>query len=164
MADFPGSVINFERQVDTVSTIDAADVNLIYDEVEAIETFLIGSVGSQSVTQVVASVNLTGQGADITQMELDNTDAVGLYRISMYLVTTTADAAAGAVLASITWTDLAQEQTLVNSANLTILGDVGEDLSMVLHSDGGAITYTVSHSGSYGTAQYALYIAIERLL
>lgn len=164
MADFPDSVINFDRQVDAVSTIDAADVNLIYDEVEAIETFLIGSVGSQSVTQVVATVSLTGQTADITETEFDNTDTAGFYRINIYLVTEVADAAAGFVQVMIHWSDVSGQQTGVMGADLATLGDHNNDAPIVFYLASGSISYDVTHSGDYGTAQYALYIVVERLM
>ena len=45
MADFPASVVSFANIVDGTTYMEATNVNLCYDEVEAVQTF-VGSPGS----------------------------------------------------------------------------------------------------------------------
>jgi len=65
MTSFPTSVKSFAQQTDGASSIDAADVNEAYDEIEAIENFLLPGAGDEIV------FNEAGINQD-TRIEGDN--------------------------------------------------------------------------------------------
>lgn len=109
-----------------------------------------------------SNVSLTAQGADVADTGFSGVTAPGLYRVSVYLEDTTADATAGAVTANIKFTDEAGSQTLsVGPLALTTKGSAQAVFFVRVLS--GSITYGVSHTGLYGTAKYAFFAAIEAI-
>lgn len=128
-----------------------------------------GGAGGVAITgsgvMVVAFVTLLEQAADISPTAFVNTSDPGFYRVNYYLVTTAADAAAGTVTLTVGWTDYVQAQTVDSiTLDLTALGDriPGAPVSVVVAAD--AITYAVTHTGSYGTARFDLIAVVERLI
>lgn len=65
MASFPGSIKTFTDQVDDIDTVDAADINAAYDEIEAIETEL-GTDPAGSYTDVSDRLDAIEAGATIS--------------------------------------------------------------------------------------------------
>jgi hypothetical protein len=116
---------------------------------------------------VVAIVDLTGQTADIAETNFDNTSTVGMYRVNVYLLTTTGDAGAGSVLVTIRYTDVVGEREItIDSLDLTsttVFSGVTGFIPLAFHVDSGSISYEVTHTGDYGSAVYALYMRVERL-
>lgn len=112
---------------------------------------------------VLTSVGLTAQAADISATSLSGSGTNGLYRISYYIVVTTADGAAGAITLTFASNDgTAARSQAAAAVNLTATNFLsGEFVTRVGNST--APTYAISHTGSYGTAQYALYITSERI-
>lgn len=109
-----------------------------------------------------ATVSLTGQTADIGSTNLTTTGA-GLYRVSYYLVDSTADLTAGAVRLNIAYTDVAASQTQQSATVLlTTLGTFTQGQFFIQLASGN-IAYSTSHTGIYGSATYNLYITLERL-
>lgn len=108
------------------------------------------------------TATLTGQTADIGSTSFSAT-AVGLYRVSYYVVDTAADLTAGAVTLHVAYTDPAASQTQNSAAVLlTTLGGFAQG-TMVLQLGSGAVSYSTTHSGSFGTAAYDVYMTLERM-
>lgn len=106
---------------------------------------------------------LTTKATDIADTALTTTGA-GLYRVSYYLLDTTADLTAGAVTLNIKFTDAATARTL-SSAPVVLTATTGfAQGQMVVQLASGGITYGVTHTGIFGTAVYALYLSLERLV
>jgi len=114
------------------------------------------------VSAIVAYVGLTNQGADVSA-NFSNAGTAGFYRLSYYLECTTADATAGTVKSTITWTDdVGGTMRSSTALSLTSLDRIlGAQFPIQLAS--GNIAYSTSHTGIYGTAKYALYYILERL-
>jgi hypothetical protein len=113
----------------------------------------------------VASVNLTAQNASIgdTLLYAVPAAAAGIYRVSYYLITTTAGNAV-TCLATIKWTDTEQAQ-VVASATIDISTDADFEYgSMVLYSVASQnINYATTVSGPIGAGVYSLYLRVEAL-
>lgn len=109
----------------------------------------------------VTAVNLTAQVADIGATNLAT--VAGKYLVTCYIATSTADAAAGTASVTLGWTDDAGATTQGFSRALTALGRNNVTQPVYLYLASGNLTYTVTHSGSYGTAQYALRIRVVPL-
>jgi len=114
------------------------------------------------VSAIVDYVELTNQGADVSA-NFSNAGTAGFYRLSYYLECTTADATAGTVKSTITWTDdVGGTMRSSTALSLTSLDRIlGAQFPIQLAS--GNIAYSTSHTGIYGTAKYALYYILERL-
>jgi hypothetical protein len=109
------------------------------------------------------TVQLTAQAADISPTNLANSNVAGLYRISAYLVDSTADVTAGAVTLTIAYVDAAGSQSqTVGPVVLTTLGAKAENVLM-LQLAAGSVSYAVSNSGLFGTARFNLYLVSERI-
>lgn len=106
---------------------------------------------------------LTAQVADIADTAFVNGDVAGLYRVHVYLLTTTADGAAGDVTVHIKYTDdgAAQDVT-AGPVLLTTLGAFAE-ATIFVQLASGSITYGTTSTGIYGTSAYALYATCERI-
>ena len=111
-----------------------------------------------------AKKNLTGQTADIGATGIATSAQAGFYLVDATLNETTSDLAAGAVTLTIAWTDDTGATTATaGPVALTGLGTLRATLSQVVYLASGNVTYAVSHSGVYGTAQYALRIRLTFL-
>lgn len=124
--------------------------------------------GGGSGGGVVAVVDLTGQTADITETNFDNTSTVGMYRVNVYLLCTTNDGAAGVATVTIRWSDVTGAQSYyAASIDMTTLGYyTGDPWTIAPRSfmvASGSISYEVTHTGSYGSAVYSLHVRVERL-
>jgi ABC-type proline/glycine betaine transport system substrate-binding protein len=107
-------------------------------------------------------VALTAQTANITSTAFTGGATAGLYRVNYCLQCTTADAAAGTVTLTVSWTDGAGATSVASAAlALTAVGRTSGIFYVQLAS--GSITYATANAGGYGTAQYALYETLERL-
>lgn len=123
-----------------------------------------------SVTSVaIASPNtlqslaLTAQVADIADTAFTGASVAGLYRIEVYAMTTTADAAAGAVNVNIKYTDNVGARTDV-AGPLDLTSATGRVVATFFaRMASGSLKYGVTHTGAYGTAAYALYATCEKI-
>lgn len=108
-------------------------------------------------------VTLTGQVADIADTAFPES-TVGLYRVSYYILATTADALAGTVTLNIKFTDNAAART-VTAGPIVLSALTGyAQGSMTVRLASGTTTYGTTHTGIFGTAVYALYLALERII
>lgn len=142
--------------------------------------FAINSSGNESVCGGVATVGLGGpilvyslsaslafgiwNTAAAVNM-LPSTVPTGTYRVSLYLVTTTAFQTNTEEVITFGWTDDDQAQTLAFTTSAKTAGTtlVGSQLIRVV--TGTAVTYTPSVTGSSATAGVnAVSITLERLI
>ena len=160
---------------------DSGDVRSNYTAV-ATPTELTGrATGSQNeIVPVDASdsivplicevVQLTARTAAIGATNFANASATGLYRASFYLHCTTADITAGTITLSITYNDGTATRTLTslgvlltstaNKENLWSNTDL--DGTLIQHVTGTSVAYSTALTGIIGTADYALYMVLER--
>jgi hypothetical protein len=110
---------------------------------------------------ILGAINVTAKTADIASANIVASAPAGFYRISYVLADTTADGAAGSVILTISWTDDVGATTATATQILTGTGRVSGTVPLYLAS--GNIMYATTHTGSYGTAQYALRIRAEFL-
>jgi hypothetical protein len=111
----------------------------------------------------LGKVDLTAQVANIASTNLSNTPPAGLYAVEAYLLTTTADAAAGTLALNVAWTDGvgATNANLIAAHSLAATGrSQGRQLIQLAS---GNIAYSVTVTGLYGTAAYAVYVRVIAL-
>lgn len=100
------------------------------------------------------AVNLTSQGADIGTTTL--TSKVGMHRVGYVLADTTGDVAAGVLTLTLTWTDDVGAATSSATRTMATTGRTAGSVDLYLAS--GNLTYAITHTGIFGSAQYALRI------
>ena len=108
------------------------------------------------------TITLVNQTADISSTPL-STSTPGLYRVSYYLVDSTADLAAGTVRLNVVYTDNGAGQTAQSATVLlTIKGTFTQGV-FILQVGSGTTSYSTSHTGAYGNSKYDLFFTMERL-
>lgn len=110
---------------------------------------------------IVDLVALTAQGANIATTNCSGADVAGVYRVSAYLQDTTADAAAGTVTLTFTWTDDVGSTTSALTQALITTGRQSSVFFVRLAS--GNLTYATTHTGIFGSSLYAVHFTVERL-
>lgn len=124
------------------------------------------TIAQDGTTPKKATVALTAQSASIgaTNLQVDGGVApAGLYRLSYYLVTTTAGTS-GTVSATFGWSDIAAART-AGTGNITF-GTLASPASgtVIIQANGVAnITYLTTVTAAVGSPVYALNITLERL-
>lgn len=121
------------------------------------------ATAGQGLSLIIAAISLTGQTADITDTNFTNANVAGLYRVSYELLDTTADLTAGAVTLNIKYTDNAAARTVSSTPVVLTATTAFAQGVIFVRLNSGNITYGVTHTGIYGTSQYAVYIICERL-
>ena len=113
---------------------------------------------------MVATASLTGQTGDISATTLFTPSAIGTYRVSVYMVCTTAGDA-GTLSCTIGWDDDAQSQTVKPATDIDLsgLGNASSGVTFIQSAASVAITYTVAIAGKVGSPAYSLYITLEQL-
>ncbi len=122
-----------------------------------------GTLTIANLRDIVQTISATGQVADITSTNFTNAGSAGLYRLSYYLVDTTADATAGAVSLSITYTDAGGAKTVTSSAVILTATTAYTQGVIYIQQTSGTLAYSTGHTGLLGAATYDLYITLERL-
>lgn len=121
-----------------------------------------GVTSWSSVLPTVTTVSLTGQTSDIGSTNFTGANVAGLYRVHYSLEDTASDITAGAVTLSIAYTADAGAISIPSAAQvLTGTGLTQGTIFVQLAS--GSISYSTSHTGLFGSAQYAVYMTVERL-
>ncbi len=116
-----------------------------------------------TIPQITDQLSLTGKVADIADTAFSGTTA-GLYRLGFYLLDTVADATAGTVSLNIKFTDNAAART-ISSAPVILTATTGFGQGdIIIRLASGTITYGVTHTGIFGTATYACYLTLERII
>lgn len=119
----------------------------------------------------LGKVDLTGQGADIAAVNLSNVPPSGIYRVTVYVITTTAGTGAGTLAVTIGYNDGAARVATPTggTGNLALhpLNATGfSSGSVYLRRGSGEITYATAATGGYGAAPaavYSIYVRVEFL-
>jgi hypothetical protein len=116
---------------------------------------LAGNSTDPPVAGYIGRVNRTNQGADIASTKLTDATTAGMYVIQAVLEDTTNDVTAGTVTVTFGWTDdvgattdATLTQTLITTGRARV--------TIPLYLASGNITYSVAHTGIFGSAKYAL--------
>ncbi len=121
------------------------------------------STAGYGVPAIVDRQGLTAQAADIADTNFTNAGTVGEYRISYYILDTTSDITAGAVTLNIKFNDGTAART-ISSAAVVLTATTAFAQSIIYARLGsGNVTYGTTHTGIFGTAQYAVYLICERV-
>lgn len=121
------------------------------------------------VTGIIKPTSLTSDSQSLTNKSADIADTAfavntaGLYRISYYMLDTTADLTAGAVTLNIKYTDDAASRTQSSSPVVLTATTAFTQGSFVTRLASGTETYGVTHTGIFGSAKYALYLTEEKI-
>ncbi len=129
MATYPGAIKSFAQQTDLVSTIDAADVNEAYDEIEAIQTELGADVAG-SVADLVTR---------LTQSIADDGDVV-------FAAATRLAISSAAITVTQNWHTVDGEGDA--SDTLSTINGGAEGMILVIRPDDDAATITIDNAGN----------------
>ncbi len=115
-----------------------------------------------TMTAQVAKVELTGQTGDIATVTFYTPSTAWFFRVSVYLICTTAGV--GTLTATIGWTDASGAKTLspAGSVDLSNIAN-GSTGNEFISSNASAITYALAIAGKSGNPQYAAYIILEQI-
>ena len=124
---------------------------------------VVGNDAPAVAAENLGKVDLTGQVANIASTALSNTPPAGFYEVEVYLETTTNDATAGTLAVVVGWTDDvgATTSTVIAAHALTATGRSTGRAIVRLAS--GNLTYSVTVTGIYATAAYAVYVRVTSL-
>lgn len=117
---------------------------------------------SQFAPALTDSESFISQSANITTTNFLNTVAGTFYRITYYLVTTSADLTAGALTVTFAWNDGTAARTKAESS-LLLTSTGYQSGSEIIFLGSGNATYAVGHTGIFGTATYNLYVRLEQV-
>lgn len=135
--------------------------------------------GSGNVSAYVTSAteltgngaDLTGQTADIGPTDLITTPATGRYRVSVYIILTTADGASSTLPSVVlTWADA--DNGAGQSQTFTSLTPTGNSLTTLANDDtfvsagpSSPLSFSTTGyaSGTPATMQFAIHITVEKL-
>ena len=121
---------------------------------------VVTALGAATVTRV----NATAQTANIAATSFSGTYANGLYRVNWYLLATAFDLSAGYVRFAVNWNDGVTARSYTGlEVYLTDNGQFDNMEQVIYIGNATAPTYSVTATGIYGTAQYALHAMLEAL-
>lgn len=131
--------------------------------------------GSQTqgngVASVIANQKFTAQSAAIGSMNLFTTGSSdGLFRVSIYAVTTTAETGGGTptVTPMLSWTDDSGPQSKpvpgFTNLDLTALGTLSQATFVLQGKANDAVSFSTTISGSITNGQYSFYITAEQIM
>lgn len=111
----------------------------------------------------LAKVSLTGQTNDISTATIYTPASAGLFRVSVYLLCTTAGG--GTLSCIIGWNDGQQAQTSSPATGIDLAG-AGNASSgtLFVRSGATAITYATAIAAKTGSPQYSIFITIEEMV
>jgi hypothetical protein len=140
-----------------ISSVNGSPISITADEGLTLNGNPLGTINSVALT---AQTDTIGD----TNLQVNGGVApAGMYRVSYYLVTTSAGVS-GTVKATFGWTDLAAARTQ-DSATITF-GTLATPATgtIIVQADGIAnITYATTVTAAVGSPEYALSITVERL-
>lgn len=121
------------------------------------------------VPTIVNNIALTGQVANIASTNFSSGGEAGTYRVGYYMVCTTSGVGAGNISFAIAFNDGTAARALNGTAlsltatgRVTTFSETTADGSLIRLGSGN-ISYSVTMTGIYSTAVYALYVTLERL-
>lgn len=125
---------------------------IVFSELDVSQITLIDTHALLNQTAVIADTALVG------------TNSIGLYRVSYSLECTTSDGAAGDITLNINYTDGAGSGS--QSSTVLPLTAIGRATGIFVArtADASSVTYATANTGIFGSSQYALYVAVEKLI
>jgi hypothetical protein len=130
---------------------------------DPIQQSVLDAVPTVNVGGVVATYYKAGLTGPLSSYSLVTPAAQGLYRVSVYVVCTTAGA--GTLTVTIGYTDDAQAQSvnLANTLNLGTLGNYASNQFVFEALPSAPITIATSIAGGSGSPQYSICVTVEQL-
>jgi len=115
-----------------------------------------------SMTAQVAKVESTGQTGDISSTTIFTPDTTWFFRLSVYMICTTAGG--GTLTATISYTDPAGAKTIspAGSVDLSNIAN-GSTGNEFIVSTAAAITFVTAIASKTGDPQYSIYILLEQI-
>jgi len=137
--------------------------NLLGDTSLAGYPVVVGNDPPAVASARLGKVDLTAQVADIATTALSSTPPAGVYEVEVYLMTTTADAAAGTLTVTIGWTDNVGATTSTPITLFSLAATGRTTGRQIVRIASGNLTYAVTITGGYGTSAYAIYARVVAL-
>ena len=151
-------------EVDSLSLLSLAESSLLIGtNGQAGRPVYVGDDAPAVAAERLGKVDLAAQTADITTTALSSTPLAGMYEVEVYLMTTTADAAAGTLAVTIGWTDAVGATTANVIAAHALTGTGRSTGRQILNLASSDITYAVTNAGGYGTSAYAIAVRVVSL-
>lgn len=158
--------------IDIIDTVSSFTMSLIAEAGFAASRIVVvpdangaialrGYGGDPPPAAQMGKVNRTGQTADIASVKLTNAVAAGQYLIVGELECSTGAGGAGTVTVTFSWTNDSGAKTSAVTLSLGTAGSTPILIPAYLTSSD--ITWAVTHTGLYLTAQYALRTRIVNL-
>ncbi len=133
-----------------------------YDITNSTWHFINWNTAGFGQSTIVASVALTGQTGAIGTTTIYTPSAAGTFRVSVYMICTTAGT--GTLSCTIGWTDIVGAKTQSPAGNVDLASTAnGSNGASFIATTATAITYSTAIAGLAGSPQYALYITLEAL-
>ena len=122
----------------------------------------VRNVINTAISSVLTNVQATGQTAAISATTIYTPSVAWFFRISVYVVCTTAGG--GTLTTTIRWTDEVGAKSIVPVSDVdlssTANGSTGE---VFIRANVAAITFETAIAGISGSPTYSLYIVLEQL-
>lgn len=113
---------------------------------------------------IVDTRSLTAQSAAIGSTNFTNAAVAGFYRVSYYMVCTTAQLSSPPVLTlTLAWTDASSNKTIASATVSCANTNNFTQGTVFVQQASGNLSYSTSNTNSFTTARYALYMSVERL-
>jgi hypothetical protein len=125
----------------------------------------VSANSDQQSVQIVARANLLNQTGGTPLLTLFTPPATGLYRVSVYGVTTVSDSGGNAsVDIDLFWTDVAKAQIAsMGSVSLNTQGATSSD-SIIINAIGGKpVSFLLQVGTVQGSPMYCMFFSAERL-
>jgi hypothetical protein len=133
-----------------------------YDDINATWQYFEWNTSGEFLPTVVQRVILTDQTGNITTTSLYVPPAAGLYRVSVYMICTTAGG--GTLGCTIGWSDNAGAKTIKPTSDVDLSSTAnGATGDVFTQNTAVAITYATAIAGISGSPKYLLAITVERL-
>lgn len=117
---------------------------------------------NQTSIAVITTVPLTGQTGDISTTTIYTPSATGYFRVSVYMICTTAGG--GTLSCTIGWSDSVGAKTISPASGVDLASTANGSTGISFIVSGiAAITYATAIAGKTGSPQYSLYVALEQL-
>lgn len=113
-------------------------------------------------TAIVAKYEATGQTGDIATTTLFTPGVAWNFRVSVYMICTTAGG--GTLSCAIGWTDDAGAKTISPAGTVDLASTAnGTTGNAFIRAGASAITLATAIAGKTGSPQYAIYIVLEQI-
>lgn len=135
----------------------------LYDITNSTWHFINWNTAGFGQATIVASVQLTGQTADISTTTIYTPAAAGLFRVNVYMICTTAGT--GTLSCTVGWSDVVGAKTISPAGTVDLASTANGSTGIsFISTTAAAITYATAIAGKAGSPQYAIYITVEALV